>query len=163
MGVVLRVSSIVVRPAAAATQRRAPVAIPDRRWRKFKAVRSALSSATARPSTVAITSPAPHDSPIPAPRADDGLRIALPEHLGRDLDPGQHARLLRAQLAAAALVSGHRRGRRHVAAPEVLRESAAHDVPIVDGVERREGRGGHDASSARMRSSFSCRRPTSAS
>ena len=44
VGVVLRVSRTRMRPAAASTKRRVMVAMPDRRCRKFRAVRSAVRS-----------------------------------------------------------------------------------------------------------------------
>ena len=57
VGVVLRVSRIVMRPPAASTNRRARVAMPESRCRKLSAVRSPTSSARAVPTISAISSP----------------------------------------------------------------------------------------------------------
>ena len=63
VGVVLRVSKMAARPAAASTKRRVRVAVPDMRCRKLRAVRSALSSAAALPVMRKISSPAAQRSP----------------------------------------------------------------------------------------------------
>ncbi len=45
-------------PATAATNCAVKVAMPERRWRKFKAVRSAVSTERASPAMLATDSPA---------------------------------------------------------------------------------------------------------
>ena len=126
----------VMRPPAASTNRRVSVAIPERRCRKLSAVRSAVSIAAAVPRSSATTSPGAQRSP--SARCDCepcSRRIELPERLGGDLEPGDHARATsRGSRRARAAAGGDRRLGRDIAPAEILGERAADDLAV----ERRD-------------------------
>ena len=125
-------------PLAASTKRRVSVAMPDRRCRKLRAVRSAVSISAAEPRTSATTVPG---STAGAVLVDDGdlhRRIELTKRFRGDVEPGEHARRLDDDLAAAAAGGVDRGLGRDVAPTEIFRQGAPHDAPIDRRIERFE-------------------------
>ena len=85
---------------------------------------------TARPGLRAIA--------IAIPECDVHRRVELPEHLGRYVEAGQHARCLDDDGAVAADLGADRRLGRDVAPPEILRERAPDNLPVDRRIERLE-------------------------
>ena len=129
-GVVLRVSSTVMRPSAASTNWRASVAVPVSRCTKLRAVRSAVSRPAAWPRNSATTSPGSQRSPSQRSR-----RISTPASHCRN---ASHA-TSRPARTHGRLGDEHRRRplprlhcgrRRHVAAPDVFGQRLPDQVAI---------------------------------
>ena len=127
-GVVLRVSRIFAPPGPTARTIRAVfVATPDSRPRKFSAVRSAVSSARAEPSTRSTGPPSRHSPSGREPR-DPRVGIEAQEHGLGDVEPRDHARRLLGDRGAALRpgVDGGLGGRVSVA--DVLGERSVDQV-----------------------------------
>ena len=136
VGVVLRVSSTVTVPPLASTKRRVSVAIPDSRWRKFKAVRSAVNSAVAKPATVATPIARRAALAVAAVAIDRHVRIQLPKGFGRDIQASQHARGLDDDHAPGVDLGRHNRFGRHVAPPQIFGERSPDDLMIECRIQR---------------------------
>ena len=122
MGVVLRVSRIVMRPPLAATNCRVSVAIPERCCRKLSAVRSADSSARACPTHLTDNAPGAHSSLVLAVNVAAVASIDLRERFHRHVEAGQRQRRFREEDAACAIVLSDDRVGGEVARADVLRE-----------------------------------------
>ncbi len=131
VGVVLRVSRIVIVPPLASTNCRASVAMPDRCCRMFSAVRSPESSARALPVRWPIVTPASHVSPSRNCHSAPTSRIELDEHFERDIEAGERAGRLDQEGAARPIALADNRVRRDIAAGEILCQRAPHEVAIV--------------------------------
>ena len=110
VGVVFRVSRMVMRPPAASTKRRVSVAMPDSRCSRFSAVRSARQHRAGRAADlgddVAVDTA---DCRRAVTTVNTHRGIELPERLGRDVEAGDDAVALGHDLAARAQLRVDRR------------------------------------------------------
>ena len=100
VGVVFRVSRIVMRPAGGSTNWRVRVAMPDKRCRKLSAVRSPASRRGRGLHVGNVPRPRTHRRRDTAMYVD--LAIELKEHFERDVEAREHARRLGQERAARA-------------------------------------------------------------
>ena len=120
-GVVLRVSRICARvPLTASTNWAVKVAMPQRRWRKFRATRSALSSARAGPAISSKGLPPATRWPSCVARVTCTCGGKRPKGRFGQGQTGDHQRLARAHHRFGLGGFGHGGQGRHIAAADVL-------------------------------------------
>ena len=115
-----------VTSATAATQRAASVATPDRRCRKFRAVRSAVSRAAAWPRT-AITSPRSRQTPSAVSRSHRTSGSSTAEGALDDRQPEHDPRRLLNDQSLSLALRGHRRRGGHIPGADVLGQCPPYD------------------------------------
>ena len=125
----------VERPPSRSANAAVIVAMPLRRWTKFKAVRSAVKSARVGPSMRAATLPLAIVRAVGQRDVDRHRRVHQRERLGEDVHAAEHAVLLDEQHRPRSLIGGHAVVGRHVPPGDVLVERALDDRPHL--MERR--------------------------
>ena len=133
LGVVFRVSRIVIRPPDASTKRRVSVAMPDSRCRKLSATRSAVSSARAGPRTSPMTVPGSHAAPSSTRARQHGRRIDELEGRGGDRQASDDERDFASSTPWPRAPARHGGLRRDVARADVLGQRAADEIAIDAG------------------------------
>ena len=101
-------------------------------------MRSAVSSGRASPSTTAITVPGWQNDAVAVVHGEHDRRIELAEDLGGDVEPGDDARRLGQERAAAARLGRHGGVGGDVAPAEVLGQRAPDRLAVVRRIERAE-------------------------
>ena len=115
-------------PSTARTQRAVSVATPDRRCRKFSAVRSAASSARASPVARSTAAGGSRQTPSGPSRSSSHGGIERAERRLRGVEPEDDAGRLLRDRRDGARAGRDRRLARDVAVADVLGERAPHEL-----------------------------------